>query len=392
MNLKSIINTISNDKVLSILTLFSVILICTLLYYNLSDKLLNITANTQEYFADGNMNCDPIRLLTDQEQLYVKITITDEEGTIKKHIIVDEDEKLNIHVDMTIDGLNTYLNKLNEDFEFDNMKVLFTEPKNDDGQTQKTVTEIKDIIKDRLQKRNINLDTIESIMGTRYDNEISEILEAYLTSQINDYQTKTSGTKYYERLYISKLYKLILTLIVSIDIGVTEQKVQTNMEKANIYINNLSIYRPYKRRAKNNLKKLIKLYLVMSVISNEELFQNTIEYNLLSNYEFDNSGELLINTGNSEVLETGIQIFTIKNNLESLTDFVKENSGDQIKNVINRFGNDLNTLFKTTNITYEHIFNLMSTNSSIVKKYTDEEYTMCDQVIQEENAYDLGSY
>ena len=392
MNLKSIINTISNDKVLSILTLFSVILICTLLYYNLSDKLLNITANTQEYFADGNMNCDPIRLLTDQEQHYVKIVITDGEGTIKKHIIVDEDEKLNIHVDMTIDGLNKYLNKLNEDFEFDNMKVLFTEPKNDDGQTQKTDTEIKEIIKDRLQKYNINLDTIERIMGTSYDNEISKILNAYQTSQIDNDQTKTSGTKYYERLYISKLYKLILTLIVSIDIDVTKQKVQNNMEKANIYINNLSIYRPYKRRAKNNLKKLIKLHLVMSVISNEELFQNTVEYNLLYNYEFDNSGKLLINTGNSEVLETGIQVFTIKNNLESLIDFVKGNSGDQIKNVINIFGNDLNTLFKTTNITYERIFDWMPTNSSIVKKYTDEEYTMCDQTIQEENASDLGSY
>lgn len=392
MNLKSIINTISNDKVLSILTLFSVILICTLLYYNLSDKLLNITANTQEYFADGDMNCDPIRLLTDQELQYVKTTITDEEGNITKHIIVDEDEKINILVDMTIDGLNKYLNKLNQKFGFDNMKLLFTEPKNDDDQTQKTVTEIKDIIKDRLQKCNINLDTIERIMGTRYDNEISEILNTYITSQIENGQTKTSGTKYYERLYISKLYKLILTLIVSIDIDVTGEKVQTNMERANNYINILSLYNIYKKRAKNNLKKLIKLHLVMSVIENEELFQNTIEYNLLSNYKFDTSGNLLIISDNSESLAPGIQVFTIKNNLESLIDFVQQNSGDQIQRVIDRFGNDLNTLFKTTKTTYELIFNWMPTNSSIVKKYTDDEYTMCDQAIQEENASDLGSY
>ena len=38
------------------------------------------------------------------------------------------------------------LNKLNENFKFDHMELLFTEPKNSDGQTQKTVTEIKNII------------------------------------------------------------------------------------------------------------------------------------------------------------------------------------------------------------------------------------------------------
>ena len=60
-----------------------------------------------------------------------------------------------------------------------------TEPKNSDGQTQKTVTEIKNIIKDRLQKCKINLDTFESITGTRYDDEISEIL-----NDINQHRQK----------------------------------------------------------------------------------------------------------------------------------------------------------------------------------------------------------
>jgi hypothetical protein len=383
MTLSSTIKTISNDKVLSILTLFSVILICTLLYYNLSDKLLNITVNTREYFADKNVNCEPIILLTDQEQQYSQIAITDEEGIIKKHVIVDEDEKLNINVDMTINYLNSYLNKLNEDFAFEDMRLLFTEPKRD-------VTEIKNIIKDRLQNCNVNLDTIDSIMGTHYDNDIFKILEAYRESQIDNSRTKKPKTKYYELLYISNLYKLILTLLVSIDIVITEQKVQKNMKKANKYLNTSYIYKPFKRRAKNNLKKLIKLYLAMSVISNQELFQKTIKYNLLSNYMFNGSGTL--ERTPLEILEPEIQVFTIKNNLKSLIDFIKDKSSEQIQKVIQRFNDDINTMFKTKNITYEHIFNWMPTNSSIIKTYTSDEYDICDQAIADENASDLGSY
>ena len=98
------------------------------------------------------------------------------------------------------------------------------------------------------------------------------ILDEFIKSETNNNDntaTATPTTKYYEHNYISKLYKLILTLIVSMDLGVTEQKVEKNMKKANRYINRPNLYRPYKSRTRNNLKKVIKLHLLLSVISNE---------------------------------------------------------------------------------------------------------------------------
>ena len=372
MTLKSIVRAISNDKILSILALFSVILIGTLMYYNLSAKLLNSNMNTLEYFEDEDYKCQPMRELYAYPEQYTVYEITDEEGNPKKKIIVDETEKLNKNVDMTTDVLNKYLNKLNENFNFGHMRTLFADS------NIMNVTEIKKIIVEKvekLQKHGVNSDIIERNMGTRYDRRIFNILNEFITSEKNDNdKTATPTTKYYEHKYISKLYKLILTLSVSMDLVVTGLKVQENMEKANTYINMSNLYRPYKSRTRKNLKKLIKLHLLLSVISNQELFQNIIEFNLVSNYVVDDSGTPQIHPGQSEDLDPETLVFTLKNNLDSLTDFIKDNSGEQIQRVISRFGSNLNTTFKTTQTTYEHIFNR---NRSIIEKYTPEEYNEC---------------
>ena len=161
MTLKSIVRDISNDKILSILALFSVILIGTLMYYNLSAKLLNSNMNTLEYFEDEDYKCQPIRELYAYPEQYTVYEITDEEGNPKKKIIVDENEKLNQNVDMTTDVLNKYLNKLNENFNFSHMRTLFTD-------SNITDVKIKKIIVEKLQKCGVNSDTIERNMGTRY--------------------------------------------------------------------------------------------------------------------------------------------------------------------------------------------------------------------------------
>ena len=85
MTLKTIIKTISNDKVLSILALFSIILIGTLLYYNLSAKLLNNQTHTLEYFEE-EVICQPIRELIAYPYAYKIYELKDEKGNIKYNI------------------------------------------------------------------------------------------------------------------------------------------------------------------------------------------------------------------------------------------------------------------------------------------------------------------
>lgn len=388
MTLKSIIQAISNDKILSILVIFSVILLCTLLYYNLNEGLLKYNSRTIENFEDNNDNdndndsCDPIKSSLSEETKadFETYRMTDSDG--EQYLIIDKDIKDEEIITYIKNKSTKYINELNSTFDFDSLNVVLTIPENID------YSKIKEIVK---TYGNVSEDAIE-----KYKDDIKKLISSY-NENTNNNETilTTSGeTDYYKHLYITNIYKNILKIlfenkIINVTGNISNiinriNKIKKRLEKKYTERrNNILSYR--KKRLRNNLQSLYKFYITLEFIKDDANFESMIKYNLLSNYTINSdSDEPLIKDQTYEP-EPGTDVLEFSDTFDgednSLVLLYIQNYNNIFKDMISEIESDLEDIYETDDVEYFHVFD----ESNSIERYTGSEYVDCGEAIEYEN-------
>ena len=393
MTLKAIIKTISNDKILSILALFSIILIGTLLYYNLSAKLLNNRIRTLEYFEDNNNDdgCDIIReLLENQRQFeagesskeFETYEMKDESGTTYEYLIINKslnDEQIMNYMKRYIEK---YINELNSKFQFDSIsECTLLNPEN------MTFQRIRDIIVNYMGYTNN-----EGFKATvdEYENDINDSLEEYINSNNNNGQLTLSPENNFNKYsYIIKIYKIILKILFKNQINTIIKTLLGTEKKDGVitnYINNPSSWR--QTRIRNYVNYLHRVAITLKFISDENNFKSKITSNLLSNYKERNNGTIERVLSNNAI-EPGTNVLELSDYFNNDDDsllyhYIQDNNNIFIDTITNNgMLNYLNQIYMTSDFGYFHVF---EQSYSIIERYTSDEYDACKETIDYENS------
>lgn len=385
MTLKSIVRAISNDKVLSILALFSVILIGTLLYYNLSARLLNNNSRTLENFQDNNENdiCEYIRELEDRksnenQENFETYDMKDATGTTYEVLIIDKEAKEEQIMTYIKTYLTNYVNELISSFNFDIIGRQLTD--------NMSFSDIEDIIV--VYMSNTNQDILRSTID-----EYKENIENAISTYHNQKNTNTDGTvafrtDYYKHLYITTIYKIILKIMFKNKINKTKVALDSRITKALDATPGSALFESRKRRVRQIVNVLHRLNMSLKFISDDVNFESKIKYNLLSDYEINSeTGEpevtmSITNNSGKNVLELSDTFNDDEDSRLSL--YIKDND-TTFKNMISDFGieDNLKEIYNTSDVGYFHVFDK---SWSIMHRYTKDEYDTCYETIELESA------
>lgn len=373
MTLKSIIRTISNDKILSILVIFSVILLCTLLYYNLNEKLLNYNSHTLEHFEEEDDGCDIIRELEETPEEFETYEMKDTNGTIYKYLIISKSLKNEQIINYMNTYIKTYIDKLNSTFPFDSIsECIFTKSENISYQR------IKDIIVNMIGYSNNN--TFKSTVDEYKDNINNALGEYNSSNDTNNGKTKTPETNFYKYRYITKIYKIILKILFKNKINNDINNINRIIDK---YRSNPKNWR--KRRIRNNVNYLHRVAMTLGFINDDANFESKITSNLLSNYTILDGGIERRLSNDTVETETNVFDYFSNDDVDSPLYNYIQNNNQIFKNTINSntgMMDDLNTIYNTTDFGYYHVF---ESSNSIIKTYYSDDYDACYELIDYES-------
>lgn len=375
MTLKSIIKTISNDKILSILILFLFILIGTIMYYNLNEQLLN-NSRALEHFEYDNDDCDNVRELLNNPDEFETYEMKDVNGLTYEYLIINIPVKEGQIINYMKTQIKIYINELNKKFKFDNMEVLLLKSGN------MNVASIKEII---LTYMSCEDNTILNESIDEYKGDINDALTNYnisATSANNLDSTIIPIYKTNEYTYITDIYKIILKIIFKNKMNNTIKNLTNNISK---YKNNPVSWRWW--RVRNSANVLYKIFITLEFISDDANFDSKINSNLL-NHTINKDGTPIRQMGNNNV-DSRTKVLDLSANFNNDEDSLLynyiQNSDTIFKEFITNYGfmEDLKYIYETNDLGYFHIYNH---SYSIVQRYTSDDFEKCKQTIEWENS------
>jgi hypothetical protein len=379
MTLKSIIKIISNDKILSILALFSVILIGTLMYYNLNEGLLNYNSRTLEYFEDNNDDgCDTIRSLINYPGDFETYPIVYNNPNIENiTLIIDKSAKHEQIMRYMKYHISAIVNELNQTF-----PVNTFSPNQD-------FSSIKIIIKKFMSS--YSSDLLEDIIN-KYQTYFNDARDEYTADITNPNSTTGHITQLPLYRYLTKIYKIVLNIIVLAKFQKFLNRLKgtdTRDGLINKYMNNPKTWR--KRQIRNTVNALYRIHIpLMFINKNETNFKSVINYNWLSDGIPLNSGSAetitipMNNNGDSDTSlpDTNVLEYNFNDDVP-LSEYIINNN-QIFENMIDEAGliDSLKIIYDTKSFGYYHVF---EHSSSIIKTYATADYDTCRETIEYEN-------
>ena len=387
MTLKSIIKTISNDKILSILALFSVILIGTLMYYNLNEGLLNYNSRTLEYFYDNNDDpCSEVRELIndpDEFETYSIIYNNPENDPEIENTtyIISKTLKYEQIMNYMKYHIEANVNELNQTFPIDTFSCA-----------NKEFSTIKTIITKFMS--NYSSDILEGIIDrsqTYFENAKKEY-EADIQKNDNG-ETTGQSTQLHLYRYLTKIYKILLNIIISAKFEKKLKRLKgtdTSNGLIQKYTGDPVTWR--KRQIRNVVNSLYRIYIPLMFINQNEInFKSVINYNLLpeSTSLYSGSRETTDihwdNNANNDTSLPDINVLEYNfNNDVPLSEYIVDNNTifEEMINKANLMGS-LKEIYDTTTFGYYHVFEY---SQSIIKTYATAVYGDCLKTIDYENS------
>jgi len=413
MTIKTILNKIKNDKILSILVLFSVILVGTLIYYNINVNLLHQTEGF--YVTDINMlgldmsrvNCKLIEDANDTSNSLQTSKFTDEDGKLTNVYIVDKDIRVSNISKNALDIFEKNVDDLNKYFTF--VKRLLLKNRNYESIREILFENIfKHIIPESIVIKEYEYYEIKSLhehVKSELDSnstrtQIKDIIDKYENEQSKNTNTQAVAPEYPDDLYITSLYKVILETLLRVQLKVESLKKNywlNETEKYSTYWTYKGKWQyPYFLNAFNErlssmqftFKKVFYLSLFINMIDNEpELFNSLLKMELLDGYTMNQNGQTWesvkmknkeTNTNNTMNINKHVyRVHPAEFDL-NYNEYIRSNADSVIKEIISSYNPDhYNKIYRTNNPTYYHIME----DSSIMGRYTSAEYSHCNNEI-----------
>jgi hypothetical protein len=413
MTIKTILNKIKNDKILSILVLFSVILVGTLIYYNINVNLLHQTEGF--YVTDINMlgldmsrvNCKLIEDANNTSNSLEIIKFTGEDGNSTNVYIVDKDIRFSNISKIALDIFEKYVDDLNKYFTF--VKRLLLKNRNYESIREilfenifKNIIPDNSLIKDYkfFEIKDIHEHIKSELESNSTRTQIKDIIDKYENEQPKNTNTQAIAPEYPDDLYITSLYKVILETLLRVQLKVASLKKNYWLDetKKAIYWTYKGEWQyPYFKIAfnerfpfiKSTFKKVFYLSLFINMIDNEpELFNSLLKMELLDDYTMNQNGQTwesakMKNNENNKENNTNNTMNINKHVYRvhpaefdlNYNEYIRSNADSVIKEIISSYNPDhYNKIYRTNNPTYYHIME----DSSIMGRYTSAEYSHCN--------------
>lgn len=424
MTIKTILNKIKNDKILSILVLFSVILVGTLIYYNINVNLLHQTEGF--YVTDINMlgldmsrvNCKLIEDANDTSNSLQTSKFTDEDGKLTNVYIVDKDIRVSNISKNALDIFEKNVDDLNKYFTF--VKRLLLKNRNYESIREILFENIfKHIIPESIVIKEYEYYEIKSLhehVKSELDNnstrtQINDIIDKYENEQPKNTNTQAIDPEYPDDLYITSLYKVILEILLRVRLKVESLKKNYWLNGTKAYSSywkyKTKAYRSYWKYKTNTsavvynawveefnkrltsmetvFKNVFYFSLFINMIDNKpELFNSLLKMELLDDYTMNQSGQTWesakMNNKENNTMNINKHVYRVHPAEFDLNynEYIRSNTDSVFKEIISSYNPDhYNKIYRTNNPTYYHIME----DSSIMGRYTSAEYSHCNSKI-----------